>query len=551
MIAYVVRRVLAGLFLILSLGLATYVVFYTIPTNPACEVVDCGPGNHTTPEQLKAAEHEIGVDKPVLEQYGLVLWRIVDRGSLGHSFVGNESVNGIIERTLPVTASLVLGGAVLLLLLSVPLAIVAARHPRSLTDRGLLAVALIGIAVHPFVLGIGFRSLFAHHLGVAPSQGYCTLFSSSGCNGPADWAYHLYLPWITFALFFLPLYMRMIRGLLLETMGEQYVSAARAKGASEVRVMRKHVLRNAIPPVLALLAVDAGTAITAAIYVETIYGLPGIGHEAVVALTGQGGYDLPVVFGIVFTIAVAVTVLNMAADLAIAGLDPRVRLGEGTALLRLPAPVARLGARVPRRVSWALAGATALAVVGLFAWHVTHRGQAVAGSGAAPASLLDGPTRTIRAGWTESRPLQGGPMVFRVRSVEVGTSGWLVRGSVQNRSSQTFELVPGAAYPAAAGFSVIEPAPVVGVGEISGAGRGLQVHPASAFSPALPTELAPGEGWTGEFAGSGTLRRGILVYVGFGYFLPPGAPPPPVQAGFGGRADGFNWLTNNSFRVPR
>ena len=128
MIAYLVRRVLAGLFLILSLGLATYVVFYTIPTNPACEVVDCGPGNHTTPEQLKAAAHEIGVDKPVLEQYGLVLWRIVDRGSLGHSFVGNESVNGIIERTLPVTASLVLGGAVLLLLLSVPLAIVAARR---------------------------------------------------------------------------------------------------------------------------------------------------------------------------------------------------------------------------------------------------------------------------------------------------------------------------------------------------------------------------------------------------------------------------------------
>ena len=134
MIAYFVRRVLAGLFLILSLGLATYVVFYTIPTNPACEVVDCGPGNHTTPEQLKAAEHEIGVDKPVLEQYGLVLWRIVDRGSLGHSFVGDESVNGVIERTLPVTASLVLGGAVLLLLLSVPLAIVAARAS-ALADR--------------------------------------------------------------------------------------------------------------------------------------------------------------------------------------------------------------------------------------------------------------------------------------------------------------------------------------------------------------------------------------------------------------------------------
>jgi peptide/nickel transport system permease protein len=535
MSGYVVRRLLTGLVLLLSLTFVTYLVFYTIPTNPACLVVDCGPGNHTTPEELKAAEHQIGSDQPVLEQYGRFLWRIVSEGSLGRSFSGNQSVNEVIKQTFPVTASLVLGGAVLLLLLAVPLAIVAARRPRSFADRGLLAVALIGIAVHPFVLGIGLRSIFGRQLGLAPRDGYCTLLASSQCDGPAQWAYHLYLPWITFALFFLPLYMRMIRARLLETMGEQYVVAARAKGASETRVLRSHVLRNAMPPVLAMVAVDAGTAITAAIYIETIYGLPGLGHEAVSALTGQGGYDLPVVVGIVLTIALAVVVLNTAADLAVAWLDPRVRLQSGTGLIRLPAPLQRAGSRIPRKVLWATAAVAAAAVGTLIGWRASH------GSGPAPAvapsSLLAGPVQSVPAGWTETKVLPGGRMIFRVRSIRAGRSGWLVRGSVENRSRRTFEIEKGFGSPTAAGFSVLVPGAL-----------GLRVFSATAVRPEVPVTLAPGGVWAGSFAGTGRLPRGTLMWVGFGYFLPAGAAG-PSQGQVSPGDPGFNWFTTNSFRL--
>jgi peptide/nickel transport system permease protein len=533
--AYVVRRILSGLLLLLSISLVTYLVFYTIPTNPACVVVDCGPGNHTTPEQLHAAEHLIGVDKPVLDQYSHFLWRLVSRGSLGHSFTGNQSVNGIIGETLPVTASLVLGGAALLLLLAVPLAIVAARRPRSPVDRGLLAAAIVGIAVHPFVLAIGLRSLFARHLGVAPTGGYCTLLPSEGCSGPISWAYHLYLPWLTFALFFLPLYMRMIRARVLETMGEQFVVAARAKGVSESRIVVSHVLRTAMAPILAMVAVDIGTALTAAIYVETIFGLPGLGHEAVEALTGQGGYDLPVVVGIVLAIAVGVTVLNMAADLAIARLDPRVRLGAGGGLLRLPRPVARLGRRVPRRVAWAGAVLAVAALGGLIGWNASRSGASSAG--AAPPSLLTGPIRTVRAGWSETRPLADGRMIFRVRAIEIGRKGWLVRGSVENRSRTSFTIAFGRSAAQLAGFSVLAPGTL-----------GLQVLPATTFRPALPTELRPGETWTGSFAGSSALPQGTLLYVGFGYFVPAGRNSDPR---LGARGGGFNWLTTHTFRAPR
>ncbi|HZQ64696.1 MAG TPA: ABC transporter permease [Gaiellaceae bacterium] len=536
MTAYVVRRVLSAVLLLLSISLVTYLVFYTIPTNPACVVVDCGPGNHTTPEQLHAAEHLIGVDQPVLVQYGHFLWRLVSRGSLGRSFTGNESVTAIIGQTLPVTASLVLGGAVLLLLLAVPLAIVAARRPRSPVDRGLLAAAIVGIAVHPFVLAIGLRSIFARHLGIAPRGGYCTLLPSDGCSGPASWAYHMYLPWLTFALFFLPLYMRMIRARVLETMGEQFVIAARAKGVPESRLVVSHVLRNTMGPVLAMVAVDLGTAITAAIYVETIFGLPGLGHEAVEALAGAGGYDLPVVVGIVLTIAVGVTLLNTAADLAIAGLDPRVRLGAGKGLLRLPRPVARVARRVPPRVAWAGAAAVVAALGGLLAWNATR--SSGANAGAAPASLLSGPVQTLPAGWSETKPLEDGQMVFRVRAIEVGRRGWLVRGSVENRSRTAYTIAFGRNAGATAGFSVLEPATL-----------GLRVLPATAFRPALPPVLAPGGRWSGAFAGTSAIPHGKFLYVGFGYFLP--ARPADESSTPLLARDGFNWLTTHTFRVSR
>jgi peptide/nickel transport system permease protein len=136
------------------------------------------------------------------------------------------------------------------------------------------------------------------------------------------------VPWLVFALLFVPIYLRMIRHRLLGTLSEQYVTTARAKGATERQVVVRHALRNAMGPLLPMIALDAGTAITAAIYVETIFGLPGLGHLAVVGLTGDVGqihYDLPFLLSLVLTIGVFVVVLTTLADIASAWLDPRIR----------------------------------------------------------------------------------------------------------------------------------------------------------------------------------------------------------------------------------
>jgi peptide/nickel transport system permease protein len=344
MLRLIVRRLLGGIVLIVLLTFTTFVAANAIPQNKACMFLDCG---HATRAQMKAALHQHGFDRPVWVQYADYMWGIASSQSLGRSWNGVK-LDATIRAALPATASLVAGGMVLTLLLALPLGALAALRPRSFLDRTLLTSSVAGLAVHPFVLGIGLASFF-HALG-APRRTYCPLTSltipqapiSPGepipiykpgegplpCGGLRDWAAHMAVPWLVFALFFVPIYLRMIRTRLLETLSERYVTTARAKGATEQCVVIRHALRNAIGPLLPMVALDAGTAITAAIYVETIFGLPGLGHLAVVGLTGetfQIHYDLPFLVALVLTIGVFVVALTTLADIASAWLDPRVR----------------------------------------------------------------------------------------------------------------------------------------------------------------------------------------------------------------------------------
>ncbi len=341
MIVFVLRRVLSGILLIGVLTFLTFFVFNVVPTNPACLVVACGPHTTTTDAMIKAADHQLGIDRPVIVQYADWAWQVVRQGDFGNAWTTKLSVGGMLGSALPVTASLVAGGVVLMLLLALPLGAIAATRPRTAADRGILAASVLGLAVHPFVLALFIRDFFARDLHVYDFS-YCPLFGAStgGCGGPVDWAAHLAVPWCVFALFFLPLYMRMIRVRLIETLGEPYISTARAKGASEPQVLRRHALRNAIGPLLPMLAIDAGTALTAAIYIETVFGLQGLGALSVQALSGeQGGFDLPLVAGVVFVVGAFVVVLNVAADVAGAWVDPRIRQRSATGLIPLPRAV--------------------------------------------------------------------------------------------------------------------------------------------------------------------------------------------------------------------
>jgi peptide/nickel transport system permease protein len=529
--AFLVKRVLSGLLLVAALTFLTFVVFNEIPTNPACLVVACGPHTTTTDAQIRDADHRLGIDRSVFVQYGDFAWRLIRHGDFGTAWTSSSSVGTLIGQSLPVTASLVAGGMLLMLLLALPLGCIAALRPRGLTDRSLLAVSVIGLAIHPFVLGITIRDFFTHQLHVYDFS-YCPLTGAPhpslsftervapGCSGPLDWARHMAIPWVVFALFFLPLYMRMIRVRLLETFSEPWISTARAKGASETRVVLGHALRNAIGPVLPMLAIDAGTAITAAIYVETVFGLQGLGSLAVRAFSGQaGGYDLPLTAGIVTVVGAFVVLLNVASDVAGAWLDPRIRTRATSGLIPLPRAVA---ARPQARLALNVAVGAVLAV--LLALAVTHKDK--------QRSTFDlgTPVKTVHVSWDDVSRVEGqvassggplgehGYLETRVSAIEFGRYGWRVRASIANKSPLAVRLDSG---PAPTGTSVVYPHQPMSLLVQSDEGSGtkfLNPLPARAFAPALPAVLKPHATWRGTFAGSDPVARGTLFYIGFGQF---------------------------------
>src|SRR5262245_48490548 len=285
------------------------------------------------------------------EEYGRFVTHIL-RGDLGDSQRQRDAVTDDIRETLPVTVSLIVGGTIFFLLIAIPIGVLSALYPRSRMDKGLMLLVLIGASAHSVWLGLVFSYVGGVKLHWFPVGGYCDLHyqseSTSLCGGPRYWAYHMILPWLTFAFLFAALYARMIRASLLETMDEDYVRTARAKGASSFRVMRVHVSRNALLPVITMLGMDVGVAFAGAIFIETVFTLPGMGSLLVRSLVNS---DLPMIMGIVIVVCFAVVIANLIVDLLYGVVDPRVRMrtkGDATAASRR---VGReLRAVQPRRV---------------------------------------------------------------------------------------------------------------------------------------------------------------------------------------------------------
>lgn len=319
---FIARRLLWAVFLFFAVTLVTYIVFFVAPTDPA----KLAAGKLANPEQVKEAAKYLNLDKPVWEQYGLWLKRLVIDGSLGRSFVNRQDVNDVVKAAAPVTASLVFGGAILWLLVSIPIGVFSALKPRSLLDRGAMLFVLVGISAHPVWIGLILAYVFGYKLGWTPITNYCDFINPSPgatCGGPAQWAYHLILPWVTFALLFSALYVRLIRANVMETMNEDYVRTARAKGAPNRQVMRSHVLRNSMLPIVTILGMDIALALGGAIFTETIFGLPGLGRSVILA---YGRSDLPVIVGIVVFATIAIIIFNLIVDTLYAVIDPRIRL---------------------------------------------------------------------------------------------------------------------------------------------------------------------------------------------------------------------------------
>ena len=328
MLAYIAKRLAWSCVSIFALTLVTYVIFFQIPADPARFLVR---NQFPTQQQLDEANQKLGTDKPLYEQYGLFLWRLAHL-DLGVSYVGFDTrnerkVSDQIRAAAPITVSILFGGAILVLLVSIPLGTLSALRPGGLFDRGVLAFVLVGMSLHPVVIGSFLREFFGYQWQLAPPSGYCTLLASpDGCSGPQAWASHLILPWITFSAIFIALYTRMMRVTVLETLNERWVQVARAKGAPESRVVRSHVVRNSMMPIVTMLGMDLGLMFGSVVFVEAVFFLPGLGTLAVDAASGEIGFDLPVITGVVLLVGTTIILLNLAVDLAYAWLDPRVRV---------------------------------------------------------------------------------------------------------------------------------------------------------------------------------------------------------------------------------
>lgn len=314
--------------LILGVTFLVFTLFFLIPASPGRLVV----GERAPKSEVDRANRALGVDRPVHVQYADFLWRLL-HGDLGRSYgrdVDRIPVGPAIRAAAFVTSSLVLGAFAIVVVVGFALGSYTALRPSSRTGRAGEVALLVGLAMPPIVTAYVLQFLFGVQWPILPEGGYCTFLPAPGpCSGPIDWASHLALPWITLALFFIALYARLIKSSVLDVLNEPYVQTAWAKGASARRVLVRHVLRNALLPVVTVLGIDLGLAASVGMFIEVVFGLPGLGSQTLGALQGFRGFDLPFVTGILLVTSGAIVVLNLIVDLGYLWLDPRIRVARG------------------------------------------------------------------------------------------------------------------------------------------------------------------------------------------------------------------------------
>jgi peptide/nickel transport system permease protein len=318
MLRFLTRRLLLGLLVLWIVSVAVFVLFFVTPHDPARLIA----GRLATPQTVALVNHRLGLDRPLVDEYGGFVWRAL-HGDLGYSYYSSAPVWQLLASRLPVTASLALGAAVLWLVVGVGVGVAAARRPRSLVDRAGTLFVLTGLSMPTFLVGLLliYFLFFRLHLGgvdLFPAGGYVPL-----TQDPAGWAQHLLLPWITLAVVIAATYSRLTRSSLLEVLGQDYIRTARSKGLSEPRVVYRHGLRSALTPVVTQLGIDLGGLLGGVIVTEEVFGLPGLGQLAWQSVTNQ---DLPVIIGTVLVASLFIVLANILVDLSYALLDPRVRL---------------------------------------------------------------------------------------------------------------------------------------------------------------------------------------------------------------------------------
>ncbi|HEU5470872.1 MAG TPA: ABC transporter permease [Actinophytocola sp.] len=337
-VTYIIRRLIAAVILLFVVSAVTFAIFFLVPRIAGFTADDLASrytGKTAGAEQTHEMAVKLGFTDPMYEQYGrfvkgLVAGRDFDTGPsvehcpapcFGYSFIKQVPVWPEIVGRMPVTLSLALGAAIIWLGFGIGTGVISALRRGTFFDRASMGIALAGVSLPIFFTGLLALSVFSYALDVTPPGG--TDPTESG-NNPLEWAHALLLPWITLAFLYSAGYARLTRAGMLETMNEDFIRTARAKGLTERRVVTKHGLRSALTPIVTIFGLDLGLLLGGAILTEKTFGLPGIGKWAVDSIQNN---DLPVVLGVTMVGAFFVVIANLVVDLMYAVIDPRVRLG--------------------------------------------------------------------------------------------------------------------------------------------------------------------------------------------------------------------------------
>ncbi|HEY1540533.1 MAG TPA: ABC transporter permease [Solirubrobacteraceae bacterium] len=318
MTGYVVRRLLWTVVLLFVVSLITFVIFYLLPSaDPAV----LRAGRNPSPEVVAQIRVQLGLDRPWTVQFAHYLGRLVLHFDLGYSYHNDASVKSEIFERLPATISLALGALVVWLTAGIAIGVISAMRPGSVFDRIAMGGALVAISAPVYWLGLVALYLFADDFGVLhvfPGAGsYVPL-----THDPVRWFTSLIMPWCVLASTYAAIYARLLRATLIETLSQDFIRTARAKGLRQRRVVLRHGLRGAITPVVTAAGVDLGVVLGGAILTESVFNIPGIGRLAVDAINDA---DLPLIQGTVLVGALFIVLANLVVDVLYAFLDPRVR----------------------------------------------------------------------------------------------------------------------------------------------------------------------------------------------------------------------------------
>jgi peptide/nickel transport system permease protein len=313
MVRFVIRRLVSMVAVMIVISIITFLLFAAIPNgNPAENLA----GRLANPQEIHLIDVRYGFDKPLYVQYVKTMKNIFT--GQAYSYQQGFNVLDEIRAGFPTTASLALGAGIFWLLASILVGTLAAVFSGRFGDRVLTVLAMVGVSFPPFFLGAIFIYYLGYKANVFPIGGYVSL------SHPWEWFKHLVLPWITLSVLFIGFYSRVLRSTILDTVNEDYIRTARAKGLSGRQVLLRHTLRNSLIPIISLWGLDFASVIGGgAILTETVYNLHGVGQLAAQAI---GKLDIITVMCVVMLGAFAVVFIAALIDVLYAFLDPRIRL---------------------------------------------------------------------------------------------------------------------------------------------------------------------------------------------------------------------------------